>query len=156
MYKRTATSQFKTAFERPFSKLSCTAIILFVLCQPAYNYKFKITVNKTRINKKKNKKEYLQNPCEIDKHTTCIKNNYAINCYCFAWRCICSISIYLNFNTDTFLNYYSLRFFTSRPAQIINHNLHDYSLVVFYALTKTLNYKDFKELLTLFLSSWLK
>lgn len=69
MYKRIATSQFKTAFQNPFSKLSCIVIILFVLCQLAQNYKFEITVKKFRIKEKR----YLQNLYEIAKHTTCIK-----------------------------------------------------------------------------------
>jgi len=49
MYQRIATSQLKTAYQNPFSKLSCIIIILFALCQLAQNYKFEITVKNSGI-----------------------------------------------------------------------------------------------------------
>lgn len=57
MYKRIAKSQFKSALQNPFSKLSCIVIILFVLCQLAQKYNFEITMKKSRIKQKKIKKK---------------------------------------------------------------------------------------------------
>lgn len=66
MYKRIATRQFKTAFQKPFSKVSCIVIILFLLYQLAQNYKFEITRKKSKIKKKRD----LQNPYATAKHLT--------------------------------------------------------------------------------------
>lgn len=127
MYKRIATRQFKTAFQKPFSKLSCIVIILFVLYQLAQNCKFKITRKKSRIKKK----------CRIHMKQLNIshefkrgKSHNRLFLLCLLTQLQCKhISAFLML-IILYLSY--LRIFNAPQAQIVNHNLHVILFSLFY------------------------